>query len=85
MEAARRYFSGDDDTGWPRAAEQGSPNPGQAAEGVSSKSIVSGLVANRKQEHAVSTVVFTVLLYSFVGVETPCMGCKPGRTCLDLH
>lgn len=52
MEAARRYFSGDDDTGWPRAADQ-HHDLDQAAEGVSSKSIVSGLVAGRKQDHAV--------------------------------
>ncbi|KAL3142086.1 hypothetical protein ABBQ32_004709 [Trebouxia sp. C0010 RCD-2024] len=56
MLAADRYFSGDDDVGWERGAPP-RPAPGSTAtsppEGVSSSTIVSGLVASRKQDHAV--------------------------------
>jgi len=56
MKAAKRYFSGDDDNhgGW-QPGTNGSPEPGAPPpEGVSSSTIVSGLVASRKQDHAVS-------------------------------
>lgn len=53
MRAAKRYFSGDDDGGW-RPDTNGRPEPGAPPpEGVSSSTIVSGLVASRKQDHAV--------------------------------
>ena len=54
--APKRYFSGDDDNdgGW-QPGTNGSPEPGAPPpEGVSSSTIVSGLVASRKQHHAVS-------------------------------
>lgn len=52
-EAARRYFSGESQTGWPQSPQQSQANRASAVEGVSSKTIVSGLMANRKQDHAV--------------------------------
>lgn len=56
MLAAKRYFSGDDDAGWERGAPP-RPASGSTAtsplEGVSSSTIVSGLVASRKQDQAV--------------------------------
>ena len=54
MRAARRYFSGDDDddSGWHQ--HQGKAGPAPVPEGVSSSTIVSGLVASRKSDHAVS-------------------------------
>lgn len=56
MRAAKRYFSGDDDGGW-RPDTNGRPEPGAPPpEGVSSSTIVSGLVASRKQDHAVSSL-----------------------------
>lgn len=51
LDAARRYFSGDDYTGWPQSTQHSRQQ--SAVEGVSSKTIVSGLMANRKQDHAV--------------------------------
>ena len=54
MLAAKRYFGGDDDVGW----EKGVPSRPAAAEappeGTSSSTIVSGLVASRKQDQPVS-------------------------------
>ncbi len=56
MRAAKRYFSGDDDNdGGGRPDTNVEPEPGAPPpEGVSSSTIVSGLVASRKQDHAVS-------------------------------
>ena len=52
--AVKRYFSGYDDAGW----EGGKPSRQAAAdappEGTSSSTIVSGLVASRKQDQPVS-------------------------------
>lgn len=68
MLAADRYFSGDDDVGWERGAPP-RPAPGSTAtsppEGVSSSTIVSGLVASRKQDHAVSLHNKGPALHSF--------------------
>jgi len=58
MRAAKRYFSGDDDGGW-RPDTHVRPEPGAPPpEGVSSSTIVSGLVASRKQDHTVSSLGF---------------------------
>ena len=58
MLAVKRYFSGDDDAGW-----QGEQSSRQAAadeppEGTSSSTIVSGLVASRKQDQPVSLLQY---------------------------
>lgn len=53
MRAAKRYFSGDDDEGWQGHPPKGSSVDDTSTEGVSSSTIVSGLVASRKQDHAV--------------------------------
>ena len=59
MLAAKRYFSGDDDVGWERGVGV-PPRPAVASvppEGVSSSTIVSGLVASRKQDQPVSLLL----------------------------
>ena len=55
IRAAKRYFSGDDDEGWQRGAPKGSSEDDAPTEGVSSSTIVSGLVASRKEDHAVGS------------------------------
>lgn len=65
MLAAKRYFSGDDDVGWEGGSTPRSPSGSTATappEGVSSSSIVSGLVALRKQNQAVRVSALKVLL-----------------------
>ena len=53
--AAKRYFSGDNDVGQRQQQPHSGLEPGEPApEGVSSSTIVSGLLASRKQDHAVS-------------------------------
>ncbi len=54
MKAAKLYFSGDDDVGWRQGQNSKAQPPVPEPEGVSSSTIVSGLVASRKQDHAVS-------------------------------
>ena len=54
MRAAKRYFSGDDNTGLQQETDSKAQPPVPVPEGVSSSTIVSGLVASRKSDHAVS-------------------------------
>ena len=53
MTAAKHYFSGDDNTGWQQHTDSKAQPPVPVPEGVSSSTIVSGLVAARKSDHAV--------------------------------
>ena len=78
MLAAKRYFSGDEDGGWERGA---TPRPASGStatsppEGVSSNSIVSGLVASRKKDHTVSSFCMkdsAIQKFSSTFVLAPC-------------
>ena len=65
--AAKRYFSGDEDVGRQQEPHSGLEPGEPASEGVSSSTIVSGLLASRKQDHAVSAWIMRMLhcIFSF--------------------
>lgn len=81
LDTARRYFSGDDYTGWPQSQQHSMQQ--SAVEGVSSKTIVSGLMANRKQDHAVWLLKAGVCCIMLILILHPSMVCCVGI--FDTH